>query len=136
MTSRFFLHSDAALIVVEREGVGRMRNMNTNVLWFQDNRLKEQVTFMKIGGKQFPADLCTKHVDRTLSEKNVTTMMSVKDMDGSASFAAHARYLFDDDILHNVTIGTENDQQLSTAVQAPGTRCGLHSRYRIGIAKR
>ena len=81
--------ASAALSVVERKGVGWMRYINTNFWWLEEKRFQEQVTFVKVGGKQHPAALCTKHVDRILSRKHMDTM-SVKDMGGRAPSAAQA----------------------------------------------
>ena len=88
---KVLLHSDAsaALSVVERKGVGRMRHINTNVLWLQERELREQVSFLKVGGKRNPADLCTKHVDRALAKEHMSRM-NVRVVEGRASIAAEA----------------------------------------------
>ena len=67
-----------------------------------------------------PADVCTKHVARSLSRTH-TAKVSVKDMDGRTSVAAHAHQIIDDDVPRYVTTNTEGDQQLSTALHRPVT---------------
>ena len=47
----------AALSVVERKGVGRMRRINTNILWLQEKRFEEQVTCLEVWRQQNPADI-------------------------------------------------------------------------------
>ena len=88
---QIMLRSDAsaALSVVERKGVGRMRHIDTNILWLQEKELREQVSFLKVGGKMNPADLCTKHVDRALAQDHMNRMR-VLVLGGRASAAAAA----------------------------------------------
>eukprot|EP00971_Amphidinium_carterae_P324691 6452969-Amphidinium_carterae.1 len=58
------LHTDAssALAISERQGVGRLRHVQTKYLWLQDQVMEGRITVCKIAGVRNPADIGTKHL--------------------------------------------------------------------------
>ena len=62
------LHVDAAaaLGILERQGVGRVRHLDIGVLWLQEQQLRRIVELTKVLGVEKPADLTTKHLVQDL----------------------------------------------------------------------
>lgn len=63
--------ASAALGIVRRKGLGRMRHLDTDLLWVQDVHEGKKVGFHKITGTQNPADLLTKYLGAGEVEKHV-----------------------------------------------------------------
>ena len=61
--------ASAALGVVERKGLGRLRHVHTNFLWVQSRAADKSIKFEKEKGCDNPADSLTKNVPRELLEK-------------------------------------------------------------------
>ena len=61
---RVRLHVDAAaaLGILERQGVGRVRHLDIGMLWLQEKQLRRLIDLAKILGTRNPADLLTKHL--------------------------------------------------------------------------
>ena len=58
------VHSDAsaALGIVQRQGLGRLRHIRVQYLWVQDRLRHGDFKVQKVPGKENPADLLTKHL--------------------------------------------------------------------------
>ena len=57
-----YADASAALGMVARQGVGRIRHLDTRLLWVQESNVRYGLSFSKIRGTQNPADAFTKHV--------------------------------------------------------------------------
>lgn len=57
-----WLDSSAALGVCKRTGVGKIRHLDTRLLWIQDLVREGGLVVRKIAGQENPADLMTKHL--------------------------------------------------------------------------
>ena len=66
------LHTDASAAVgmVGRQGLGKLRHLNVQYLWIQDRIKSEELKVLKVPGTDNPADLFTKHLSRELM-KNI-----------------------------------------------------------------
>ena len=62
---RLFTDSAAAKGICSRRGCGRVRHLETPLLWVQKALEERKFTLLKIDGKVNPADLGTKHLDGT-----------------------------------------------------------------------
>jgi len=60
---RILLDSSAAIGITRRSGVGRIRHLDTRLLWIQERVQSGDLKIDKIKGTKNPADLLTKHVD-------------------------------------------------------------------------
>ena len=60
--TRLHIDAAAALGILERRGVGRIRHLDVGTLWLQEVQLRQKVAFMKVKGTSNPADLMTKHL--------------------------------------------------------------------------
>ena len=54
----------AALGILERRGVDRIRQLDVGALWLQEVQLRQKVGFVEGKGTSNPADLMTKHLPR------------------------------------------------------------------------
>ena len=61
-TTRAVLHTDAsaAIGIVRRAGLGKLRHLNVRYLWLQDHLRSGQMDFHKVAGVPNAADLVTK----------------------------------------------------------------------------
>ena len=55
--------ASAALGIINRTGLGKMRHIDTSLLWIQQTVAERQLKFSKVLGKNNPADLYTKYLD-------------------------------------------------------------------------
>ena len=54
--------SSAALGIGGRQGLGKLRHLETGYLWLQDVLAQRRLSIRKVKGKENPADLGTKHL--------------------------------------------------------------------------
>jgi thymidylate kinase len=68
------LHTDAAaaLGIIGRKGVGKVRHLDTSVLWLQQKELQQAVQFLKVPGADNTSDLMTKHLAENLVVKPIS----------------------------------------------------------------
>ena len=52
--------ASAALGIVRRQGLGKVRHLDTNWLWVQEKSRKKEINFDKVKGTENPADMLTK----------------------------------------------------------------------------
>ena len=76
---RAIMHVDAAAAkgIVERAGLDRVRHIDVNVLWLQEEEVRGRVPPSKIDGDRNPADLMTKHLDATKTATHLNRMSLV-----------------------------------------------------------
>ena len=56
--------ASAALGVIERKGIGRIRHLHTGSLWLQEQQVRSMIKFHENPGSENLADLFTKNVTR------------------------------------------------------------------------
>jgi hypothetical protein len=71
-----YLYADAsaAIGVANREGLGRIRHLDTQSLWLQQALRKRRLGLGKVAGTENPSDLMTKHVDGKLLGEHMQNM--------------------------------------------------------------
>ena len=62
--------ASAALGVIARNGLGKLRHIDTNYLWIQQINAEKKVAFGKVDGKQNTADMMTKYLAKENSENH------------------------------------------------------------------
>ena len=72
--TRLHVDASAALGILERRGVGRVRHLDVGALWLQEQHLREVIEFVKVSGTANPADLMTKHLSRDLIDQYMVHM--------------------------------------------------------------
>ena len=76
----------AAVGICRRRGLGKIRHLATADLWVQDRIKKGDFELLRVPGVSNPADMLTKHVDRTILDKHLGAMNLVY-QDGRAASA-------------------------------------------------
>ena len=64
----------AAIGICRRRGLGKIRHLATADLWVQDRLKRRYVELVKIPGQENPADMLTKHVEKGLLQKHMSTL--------------------------------------------------------------
>ena len=89
---RMHVDASAALEVIQRKGVGRIRHLHTGCLWIQEQALRNNIAFAKIIGIRKPAGLFTKYLSREAMDGYLEQMRAEK-TEGRAAKAAQLHVL-------------------------------------------
>lgn len=77
---RVWADATAALGIVSRRGLGKVRHLDTSLLWVQEASLRKKILYSKVAGEFNIADLMTKHLDAETTFKHCTALgMEFKD---------------------------------------------------------
>ena len=63
--------ASAALGIIHRKGLGKTRHIDTGLLWIQQTAAEQRLKYLKVLGKDNPADLYTKFLDANTSDNHV-----------------------------------------------------------------
>ena len=85
-TLRVATDAAAAVGICRRRGLGKIRHMATADLWVQDRIKKGDFELLRVPGVSNPADILTKHVDRTILDKHLGAI-NLLYVDGRAASA-------------------------------------------------
>ena len=69
-----YADASAALGIVQRRGIGKVRHIRTQSLWLQEAHATKRLGFEKIDGTRNPSDLMTKHLTDTLQQRHLEYM--------------------------------------------------------------
>ena len=67
---RIWADASAALGIIHRRGLGKVRHLDTHCLWIQEVAAKKKLLFSKVKGADNYADLLTKHLDHGTMRKH------------------------------------------------------------------
>jgi hypothetical protein len=73
---RVHVDSSAAIGICKRSGIGKVRHLDTRLLWVQDLVRSGDVDVVKIAGELNPADLMTKHLAADAISANLVRLSS------------------------------------------------------------
>ena len=64
------IHADAsaAIGIVRRTGLGKLRHLNVRYLWLQDHLKGDNLKLTKVAGAENPSDLVTKHLSAPIAK--------------------------------------------------------------------
>ena len=65
---KVYADASAALGIVHRKGLGKVRHIDTNTLWVQQAACSKRLEYLKVHGKLNPADALTKHLAEALRD--------------------------------------------------------------------
>ena len=88
---RVWTDSSAALGICSRQGLGKLRHLDTHTLWIQQAVRTKRVDLRKVNGEVNPADLLTKH---SLSRQRLESLIALygcRYLDGRAESAPLVR---------------------------------------------
>ena len=63
--------ASAALGIIHRKGLGKTRHIETGLLWIQQTVAEQRLKYLKVLGRENPADLFTKFLDVSTSDVHV-----------------------------------------------------------------
>ena len=87
--------ASAAVGICRRRGLGKIRHLATADLWIQDRLRCGDFVLLKIRGEDNTSDVLTKHVERKILEKHLSTL-GLRFEDGRSDLAPtikQAQYL-------------------------------------------
>ena len=87
MSLSLSVHADssAAIGICRRSGVGRVRHLAVGQLWVQDHLRRGTFRLYKVRGSENPADLCTKHLARSVIDGLIEICGIVRETGRAAS---------------------------------------------------
>jgi len=88
-TAKLVLDASAALGILQRRGVGKIRHLDVGALWLQEKEAQRRLKIEKVKGEKNPADLGTKH----LGEEVLTRHMHAMNLDFAEGRASTATKL-------------------------------------------
>ena len=76
LTVSVTVHTDAsaAIGIVRRAGIGKLRHLNVRYLWVQDQVKSERLWLEKVAGADNPADIATKHLSADIMRKHLESL--------------------------------------------------------------
>ena len=92
MGVRLNLDTTAAKGILQRQGISKVRHIDVNVLWLQQQVTKKIVPLIKVDGSVNCSDLLTKHLAANVQRRH-TDMMRLEFRDGRAQMAAQLHIL-------------------------------------------
>ena len=66
--------ASAAIGIVRRAGLGKLRHLNVRYLWVQDQVKNERLWLEKVAGADNPADIATKHLSADIMRKHLESL--------------------------------------------------------------
>ena len=87
VTVKLNLDAAAAKGILERQGIAKVRHIDVNVLWLQQQVAKKIIPLVKVPDTENCSDLLTKHLTAVIQEKHVK-MMQLEFRSGRAQSAA------------------------------------------------
>ena len=84
---RVWTDSSAAIGICSRQGLGKLRHIDTHLLWIQQAVRSKRVDLRKILGEENPADLFTKHLSSRDRVQKLVSLMGCRYTDGRAASA-------------------------------------------------
>ena len=66
--------ASAALGIIHRNGLGRARHIDTSLLWIHETAASQTFKYFKALGKDNPADLFTKYLDKEVCQHHAKTL--------------------------------------------------------------
>ena len=69
--SHVHVDASAAKSIVEREGMGKVRHIEVDILWAREQHLRKRLLLIQIDGTRRPADLMTTNLIRASIVKNL-----------------------------------------------------------------
>ena len=87
MRLRVWTDSSAAIGVCSRQGLGKLRHLDTHLLWIQQAVRSGRIDLRKVDGELNPADIFTKHLPSRDKVFHMVTLLGCKYSEGRAASA-------------------------------------------------
>ena len=84
--AKIYADASAALGIVHRKGLGKVRHIDTNTLWVQQAACAKRIEYLKVHGLVNPADALTKHLPEAMRNGHFQRI-NMQFLDGRAEAA-------------------------------------------------
>ena len=81
---RAWTDSSAATGVAGRQGLGKLRHIESHSLWVQECLRRKELRLLKVAGEANPADLITKHLESSAKLDQLVGLFNCRFVDGRA----------------------------------------------------
>ena len=88
---RVWTDSSAALGICSRQGLGKLRHLDTHTLWIQQAVRNRRIDLRKVAGEENPADILTKHSHTSDKLQQLVKLFDCEYRDGRAESAPKLR---------------------------------------------
>jgi hypothetical protein len=88
---RVWTDSSAAIGICSRQGLGKLRHLETHLLWVQQAVRSKRIDLRKVPGEENPADLYTKYLPSRERVSKLVGLMGCRYLDGRAATAPTTR---------------------------------------------
>jgi hypothetical protein len=88
---RLWTDSSAAIGICSRQGLGKLRHLDTHLLWIQQAVRGRRLDLRKVPGEQNPADLFTKHMGSREHMAAMVDLLNCRYRDGRSKMAPLTR---------------------------------------------
>ena len=86
LSVRVYADASAALGIVHRKGLGKVRHIDTSTLWVQQAAFTKIIAYLKVEGTEHPDDLCTTHLAEAIREQHAKAV-SMEFLEGRSAKA-------------------------------------------------
>ena len=94
LKARLHVDASAAIGILDRKGVGRVRHLDVGMLWMQEQRLRRVLEVQKVLGTENPAGVMTKHLGKDIIVK-YCGMIGIRFLGGRAGTTVGLHLLVD-----------------------------------------
>ena len=123
---RMHLDASAAIGIIERKGLNRVRHIDVDVLWLQQQYARRILPIRKILGTKNPADLMTKNLARTIIDLYLS-IMNIRKVQGRADVAQQLHSVkLDQTNVENIGLG-RHDKNAVGKSETIGTTGGANN---------
>ena len=91
MPLRVWTDSSAAIGICSRQGLGKLRHLETHLLWVQQAVRSKRIDLRKVPGEENPADLYTKYLPSRERVAKLVELMGCRYLEGRAATAPTTR---------------------------------------------
>ena len=81
MTAKLHMDATAAQGIIDRQGISKVRHLDVNLLWLQEQLAREKVPLIKVPGPENSADVMPTHLLAEMIRQH-TTRMSLEFREG------------------------------------------------------
>ena len=71
LSAAVYADASAALGIVQRRGIGKVRHIHTQCLWLQEAHATKRLAFEKTDGRRKPSDLFAKNLSELLMDRRM-----------------------------------------------------------------
>ena len=112
-----YVDSSAAIGIASRQGLGRLRRVDTHTLWVQQAVRTKRVEIRKVASEANPTDIVTKHASSRQKLEHLVGLFGCRFLEGRAASAPQLRR---GEGVRN-TLAKNDVAEVTTPSQAPGS---------------